>query len=79
MGKEYLFSFEKLEAWVLAKEFVLNIYKLTKRFPKEERYGFVSQLNRAAVSIASNLAEGSARKSSKDKASFYVDGKFEVQ
>ena len=47
------------------------IYDITDHFPKDERYGLVSQLRRASVSVVSNLAEGSARKSPKDQANFY--------
>jgi four helix bundle protein len=59
---EYTFAFEKLEVWKAAKEFAVSIYKVTRSFPTEERFGLVSQMNRAAVSVASNIAEGSARK-----------------
>ena len=68
----YNFSFEKLEVWKIAKEFTISIYRITKGFPKEEQFGLISQLNRAAISIVSNLAEGSARKTNKDKAHFYL-------
>ena len=68
---DYLFAYEKLDVWKLAKDFAVALYKITEGFPKEERYGLVSQMNRAAVSVASNIAEGSARTSSKDKAHFY--------
>jgi four helix bundle protein len=68
---QYYFAFEKLDVWKLAKDFALNIYKTTKTFPEEERFGLVSQMNRAGISIASNIAEGSSRKSKKDKAHFY--------
>lgn len=68
---DYLFAFEKLDVWKLAKEFSIEMYKITKNFPPEERFGLVSQMNRAAVSVASNIAEGSARKGLKDKANFY--------
>jgi len=54
-------SFEDLETWQIAHGFVLEIYKITKVFPKDELYGIVSQLRRAALSIASNIAEGSRR------------------
>lgn len=68
---EYTFAFEKLEVWKSAKEFAISVYTVTKSFPTEERFGLVSQMNRAAVSVASNIAEGSARKGRKDKANFY--------
>ncbi len=66
----YKFSFEKLEVWQLSKDFVIEIYKITKVFPSNEKYGLVSQINRAAVSVASNLAEGTSRNSPKDQAHF---------
>jgi len=64
------FGFEKLEVWQLAKDFVVKIYKLTKEFPDFEKYGLISQINRASVSVASNLAEGTSRTSPKDQAHF---------
>ena len=70
MKKEYQFSFEKLEVWQLAKELVLQIYGISKKFPDSEKYGLMSQMNRAAVSVASNIAEGSSRISKKDQAHF---------
>lgn len=66
----YIFSFEKLEVWIESKEFIKCLYKITSTFPETEKFGLVSQLRRAAVSIASNIAEGPARKSYKDKAHF---------
>ena len=66
----YIYSFEKLEVWNESKEFTKSIYKLTSTFPDSERFGLVSQLRRASVLICSNIAEGSARKSFKDKAHF---------
>ena len=54
-------SYKDLIVWKKAIELVLAIYKLTKRFPKTEQYGLISQLRRAAVSIPSNIAEGYAR------------------
>ncbi len=66
----YTFSFEKLEVWIEAKEFSKMIYQLTSKFPESEKYGLISQLRRASISIASNIAEGSARKTYKDKAHF---------
>jgi four helix bundle protein len=67
---DYSFPFEKLEAWKDAKTLVLDIYKTTKSFPETEKFGLTNQINRAAVSVASNLAEGSSRTSLKDQAHF---------
>jgi len=66
----YVYSFEKLEVWHEAKEFTKSVYELTSKFPDSEKFGLVSQLRRAAVSICSNIAEGSARNSFKDKAHY---------
>ena len=55
-----------LEAWKAAMALVKDVYKLTREFPKEEVYGLVSQMRRAAVSIPSNLAEGAARNGAKE-------------
>lgn len=66
----YIYSFEKLEVWNESKEFTKSIYTLTSKFPDSEKFGLVSQLRRASVSICSNIAEGSSRKSFKDKAHF---------
>ena len=65
-----LFPFEKLRVWQSAREFVKEIYFVTRSFPASEMYGLTSQLNRAAVSVAANLAEGSSRTSRKDQAHF---------
>jgi four helix bundle protein len=54
-------AFQDLTVWQRAMELTVAIYGLTKRFPKEEVYGLSSQLRRAAVSIASNIAEGRGR------------------
>ncbi|WP_142785749.1 four helix bundle protein [Changchengzhania lutea] len=66
----YTFSFEKLNVWIDSKELIKLIYIITKDFPSEEKFGLTSQLRRASVSIASNLAEGTSRKTNKDKAHF---------
>ena len=65
-----LYSFEKLEVWQLARELAGEIYKMTDGFPKSEQFGLTNQMRRSVVSISSNLAEGSSRKSSKDKVRF---------
>lgn len=65
-----IYSFEKLNVWQESIKLIKNIYKITNDFPKEEKFGLVSQLRRASVSIASNLAEGTSRKTQKDKAHF---------
>lgn len=64
------FSFEKLQVYQQAKEYVKDVYSLTYKFPQNERYCLCDQLKRAAVSIASNIAEGSGRNSYKDKVHF---------
>jgi len=65
-----LFPFEKLDVWKLSMKLTKSIYELTKAFPNEEKFGLTSQIQRASVSIASNLAEGSSRISGKDQARF---------
>lgn len=67
---KYTYSFEKLQVWVESKELAKQIYKITKKFPKDERFGLISQLRRASISIASNIAEGISRRTGKDKARF---------
>ncbi len=64
------YSFEKLLVWQKSKELTKTIYQVTNDFPTEERYGFISQMRRSSVSVPSNLAEGSARITGKDKAHF---------
>lgn len=59
-----------LDAWKLSIELVTEIYKKTKGFPREELYGLTSQIRRCAVSIPSNIAEGSARQSDKELIQF---------
>ncbi len=61
-----MFRFEKLDAWQLAIEFSDDVYRVTRTFPSEERFGLTNQLRRAAVSIAANIAEGSGRSTDKD-------------
>jgi four helix bundle protein len=67
----HTYSFEKLEVWQLSRKLIVSVYKLTKSFPPDEKVGMISQMRRASVSVCSNLAEGSGRKTAKDQASFY--------
>lgn len=60
----------KLEAWKEALKLTVEIYELTKSFPKEEIYGLTSQIRRAVVSVPSNIAEGCARNSSAETIHF---------
>lgn len=65
-----IFSFEKLNVWQKARQLSIKIYKSTKSFPSEEKFGLISQMRRASISISSNIAEGTGRHSFKDKARF---------
>lgn len=65
-----MFRFENLEIWKGAIEYARQIYKVTSTFPKDEVYGLTIQLKRAAVSISSNIAEGSAPASKREFRSF---------
>ena len=66
----YKYSFEKLDVWQDARLFVKEIYTITKLFPSEERYNLCSQIQRASISIVSNIAEGLSRNSDKEKIRF---------
>ena len=66
-----MYPFEKLAVWQEARELTKSIYHVTASFPKSEQFGLLSQLRRASVSVCSNLAEGSTRRSAKDQARFY--------
>jgi four helix bundle protein len=69
MGK--ISSFRQLETWVQAHELVLMVYQATVDYPADERFGLVSQMRRAAVSIPANVAEGFKRRGINDKIRFY--------
>lgn len=69
MGME-VFQFESLTAWIKAKELTLSVYQLVAKFPQHEQFALSSQIRRAAISIPSNIAEGSGRISMKEKAHF---------
>lgn len=63
-------DYKKLTVWEKSYKFGIHIYAITKLFPKEEMYGLTSQLRRAAISIPSNIAEGSRKSTAKDFRSF---------
>jgi len=64
-------SFTDLNAWRFGHKLVLEIYKLTSKLPKEEKYALVDQMKRAVVSVTSNIAEGFSRQSYLEKTQFY--------
>ena len=75
-------NYKELTVWKNGISIVKEVYLLSKSFPVEEKYGLVSQMTRAAVSIAANVAEGSSRNSDKDYARFIqiaLGSAFEVQ
>lgn len=75
-------NFKELQVWQKAMEIVVFTYQLTTGFPKEEKYGLISQIQRAAISIPSNIAEGCGRVSDKDFQrfiSFAMGSSFELE
>ncbi|MDD3275298.1 MAG: four helix bundle protein [Candidatus Omnitrophica bacterium] len=64
-------TFEDLIVWKKSHDLVIEVYRMTKDLPSEEKFGLVSQIKRAAVSIPANIAEGFSRRGSKDKIHFY--------
>ena len=62
----FMKSHKDLDVYKKSLDLVVDVYKMTRSFPKEEKYGLCSQLQRAAVSIPSNIAEGAARKNDKE-------------
>lgn len=68
---EKITSFTKLNAWKQGHEPVLSVYSITKTFPASEQFGLASQMQRASVSITSNISEGFSRQSYKEKIQFY--------
>ncbi|OGR05901.1 MAG: four helix bundle protein [Deltaproteobacteria bacterium RIFOXYD12_FULL_50_9] len=63
-------SFEELVVWQKAHQFVLGVYRITKMFPDDEKFGLTAQFRRAAVSIAANIAEGYRKRTPNDKVRF---------
>jgi four helix bundle protein len=73
MGK--IQNFFDLTAWKKARKIVEVVYKITDRFPSDEKYGIISQLRRAACSITANIAEGFGRYHYGDKRKFYLQAR----
>jgi len=69
--KEQIKSFTSLQVWQHGHALVVDVYKTTKKFPKDELYSLTNQMRRSAASITSNIAEGFGRKSYKEKIQFY--------
>jgi four helix bundle protein len=66
---------EDLKVWQKAIELTVEVYKATRRLPREEQYGLISQMQRAAASIPGSIAEGFIRAGSRDRARFYNIGR----
>jgi four helix bundle protein len=64
-------DFRDLTVWQRSVDFAVEVYRLTRVFPKDERFSLTQQVRRAAVSVSSNIAEGSGRSSLKDRRNFY--------
>jgi four helix bundle protein len=76
-----MFNFEKLDVWQEAIQLADLVYKFTGNFPSEERFGLTNQMRRAAISVSSNIAEGSSRGSRADFSRFVeiaTGSRFEV-
>ena len=69
------YSFERLEVWQEAMQLAARVYQITKTFPKDEWYGIVSQMRRAAASIPANIAEGRGRFSKKEQVQFFYNAR----
>ncbi|WP_293297951.1 four helix bundle protein, partial [Pedobacter sp. UBA4863] len=65
-------DFTEMPVWKLAMDYAVSIFELSANLPKQEDYALTSQIRRAALSIADNLAEGFGRETAKDKKKFYV-------
>lgn len=59
-------NYKKLKIWIKARTLVKEVYMITEQYPQEEKYGLTSQIRRAAISISSNIAEGSGKESEKE-------------
>lgn len=65
-------NFKKLKVWLKAHKLVLEVYKVTDKYPKSELFCLVSQMRRAAISVAANIVEGSKRQTAKDRRHFIL-------
>jgi four helix bundle protein len=63
---------KRLDIWEEAMKLIEEIYKVTAKFPNDEKYGIISQMKRASISIASNIAEGCARRTNQEKTQFFI-------
>jgi four helix bundle protein len=75
MKKEYLDNFDDfkdMSVWQIARKISKNIFKITRKLPRDEDYGLTSQIRRSANSIGVNIAEGYGRKGKKEKVQFYT-------
>ena len=70
MCMDNIFAFEQLDVYQVARRYVKNVYLLSDKFPQKGDFALTSQIRRAAVSITSNIAEGTSRFSVKDKSHF---------
>ena len=68
---EKLRNFWDLVVWKKSHQLVLDVYKITREFPSDEKFGLTSQLRRAAISVSANIAEGFRKRTRKDKANYY--------
>jgi four helix bundle protein len=66
------YGFEKLSVWQNARKLSKDVYIISGSFPADEKFGLVSQMRRAIISVSSNIAEGSARSTNKDQVHFYT-------
>lgn len=65
-------KFQELKVWQKIHQLILEVYKITTLFPETEKFGLISQMRRAAVSVAANIVEGSKRKTINDRCHFHV-------